>query len=115
VAIDGDTAVVGASYEDGGAGDPRTNSGAAYVYGRDEGGEGNWGQAEVLRAPDSQSGDHFGASVGIGGGTVVAGAPNEGGGEFTPLPHSGTVYLFAVGLPEPDGYLLYLPLVRRDP
>jgi hypothetical protein len=114
VAIDGDTVVVGASYEDGGAGDPLTDSGAVYLFGRDEGGAGNWGQAAMLRAPDGQSGDHFGASVAISGGFVVAGAPNEGGGEFTPLPHSGTVYLLATAPQASPGYVLYLPLVLRE-
>ena len=32
VAISGFTAIVGAPHEDGGPGDPRENSGAAYVY-----------------------------------------------------------------------------------
>jgi hypothetical protein len=117
VTVDGDTILAGASYEDGGAGDPRTDSGAAYLFGRDEGGAGNWGQEAILYAFDAQSGDHFGASVAISGDTVVAGAPNEGGGDFTPLPHTGTAYIFDLGPPPPPpppSHMLYLPLVLRD-
>ena len=39
VAVDGDTAVLGAHYEDAGGG----NAGAAYVFDRDQGGVDNWG------------------------------------------------------------------------
>ncbi|MCH8346643.1 MAG: FG-GAP repeat protein, partial [Chloroflexi bacterium] len=74
VAISGDIAVVGAIREDAG-GSPLDNFGAAYVFGRDEGGAGNWGELKKLTASDAQSLDHFGSSVAVSGDTVVVGAP----------------------------------------
>ena len=49
VAVSGDTAVAGAPYEDS-SGD---NSGAAYVFQRDQGGAGNWGEVKKLTASDA--------------------------------------------------------------
>ena len=44
VAVSGDTAVVGARYD----GDNGTGSGSAYVFERNEGGTGSWGQVAKL-------------------------------------------------------------------
>ncbi|MCH7811589.1 MAG: FG-GAP repeat protein, partial [Chloroflexi bacterium] len=44
VAVSGDTAVVGAFFEDAGG----TDAGAAYVFQRDQGGADNWGQVKKL-------------------------------------------------------------------
>jgi len=78
VAISGDTLVVGAPFEDGGAGDPLNAAGAAYVFERNQGGADNWGQVTILRASDRQAsdpfGDNFGSSVSISGDTLVVGA-----------------------------------------
>ena len=76
VAVSGDTAVVGASREDGGGSD----AGAAYVFRRDQGGAGIWGEVTKLTASDAQAGDFFGNSVAISGDTVVVGAYEEGTG-----------------------------------
>ncbi len=56
VAVSGDTAVVGAFGEDAGG----QYAGAAYVFGRDEGGADNWGEVKKLTASDAQAGDWFG-------------------------------------------------------
>jgi uncharacterized repeat protein (TIGR01451 family) len=94
VAISGDTVVVGASGEDGGPGDPRPFAGAAYVFGRNQGGSGSWGQVVKLVAGDPQTNDFFGGSVAISGDTVVVGANEEGGGPGNPMPYAGATYLF---------------------
>ena len=90
VAISGDTAVVGAHREAGGAGDPLGFAGAAYVFQRDHGGSDNWGEVVKLTASDSEAGDQFGESVAISGDTVVVGAlyENAGGAE------AGAAYVF---------------------
>jgi FG-GAP repeat len=85
VAVDGDSLVVGASREDSNglqANNTTFNSGAAYLYARLGT---NWNQQAYLKALfpgggfyDLDTGDAFGTSVGISGGTTVAGAPNEG-------------------------------------
>ena len=68
VALDGDTAVVGASTA------PDINAGAAYVFERDLGGADNWGGVTQLRASDQQANDYFGGSVAISGDRAVVGA-----------------------------------------
>ena len=73
VAISGETAVVGANVEDAGG---STNAGAAYVFRRDEGGAGNWGETKKLTASDAQAFDRFGNSV-VSGEIAVVGASRE--------------------------------------
>jgi hypothetical protein len=72
VSVSGDTAVVGAPTKNVGA---NTDQGAAYIYVR----TGTvWAQqGSSLPRTDAASGDQFGASVSISGGTVVVGAPNK--------------------------------------
>ncbi|TWT52953.1 hypothetical protein Pla22_05810 [Rubripirellula amarantea] len=70
VAIDGDTAVVGAQYD-------RENgfrAGAAYVFGRNQGGSNQWGRVAKLAGSDTVLRDLFGRSVDISGDTIVVGA-----------------------------------------
>jgi len=95
VAVAGGTLVVGAPYEDGGAGDPAPYAGAAYLFTRNRGGADNWGEAKILRASDAQAMDWFGYNVAISGETVVVGAYGEDGGAGAPLPEAGAAYLFA--------------------
>jgi hypothetical protein len=86
VAISGDYAIVGANYEDGGAGDPRTDSGTAYIFHRT--GDGTWDGGVKLVAPDAQADDRFGCSVAISGDYAIVGA-NGGSRSFT-----GAAYIF---------------------
>ena len=65
VAVDGDTAVVGA-YED------ESEKGAAYVLAKDS--SGAWSQVAKLTASDGEAGDIFGWSVAVDWDTVVVGA-----------------------------------------
>ena len=81
VALDGDTAVVGASSGDD---DNGVNSGSAYVYVRD--GTGNWSQQAKLLAADGAPGDAFGIRVALDGNTAVVGALSGS--------RSGSAYVF---------------------
>ncbi|MBL8804096.1 MAG: hypothetical protein JNN27_18980 [Planctomycetes bacterium] len=82
LAISGDTVVVGARMEDGGAvgvnGDGTSNaadgSGAAYVFVRSGT---TWSQQAYLKASNTGASDGFGAAVAIAGDTVVVGALSE--------------------------------------
>lgn len=73
VVIDGDTIVAAASSDD----EIDTSAGATYIFERDAGGPGNWGQVAKLTAPDAAAFDSFGASVAIAGATLVVGARND--------------------------------------
>ncbi|MCH8920375.1 MAG: FG-GAP repeat protein, partial [Chloroflexi bacterium] len=86
VAVDGDTAVVGAHLEDAGG----NAAGAAYVFGRNEGGADNWGEVAKLTASDAQGNDRFGWSVAVDGDTAVVGAYLED----TAANNAGAVYVF---------------------
>ncbi len=95
VSISGDTLIVGAYGEDGGAGDPASWAGAAYLFTRNQGGADNWGEVTILHASDPQTQDYFGESVSISGDTLIVGANAEDGGEGDPVSSAGTVYVFA--------------------
>jgi hypothetical protein len=85
VAIDGDTAVVGAFLANPNDND---NQGAAYVYVRT--GEG-WVQQAKLVAADGAVGHLFGRSVAIDGDTIAVGAAGAANGDVS---SSGAVYVF---------------------
>jgi len=88
VAIDGEFVVVGAFYEDG---DEKNNRGAAYIYGRNSGGQDVWGQVIKILASDAGDGDNFGFSVAIEGNFVVIAVPYE---ETEGNTDRGAVYIF---------------------
>ncbi len=69
VAIDGDTIVVSAYSAD-------SNTGAAYVFARNEGGQDSWGQMAHLTATSSLGVSYFGWTVAVDGDTIVVGAPS---------------------------------------
>ena len=71
VALDGDTALVGAP---GHAVGSLTSAGAAYVFSR---AGGVWTQAPELTMSDAASGDEAGATVALSGATVLIGAPDR--------------------------------------
>jgi hypothetical protein len=81
VAIEGDIAVVGASYRN-------SATGAVYVF-RKSGG--TWAEDQILEADDGDDGDYFGTSVAIADGIVFIGAPDASGGGVV---NSGAVYVF---------------------
>jgi hypothetical protein len=86
VGISGDTAIVGSNRND----DAGTDSGSAYVFGRDEGGADNWGEVKKLTASDAAAGDELGQSVAISGDTAVVGALKND----APGGDSGSAYVF---------------------
>ena len=67
VALDGNTAIVGAPYEDTG----KNNAGAAYLFTRTGS---TWTQQAKLLANDAQAADYFGRSVALDGDTAIVGA-----------------------------------------
>lgn len=73
VAIDGDTMVIGARWDD----DLGFKSGSAYIFVRDI--NRVWSQQAKLLANGGTAEDFFGDSVAISGDTVVIGAPYDGG------------------------------------
>jgi len=90
VAIDQDSALVGARFEDG-ASDGTTDAGAAYVFGRES--SGNWSETQVLRASNAGSGDRFGTVTAIGGDRAIVGAPLEDGSSDGNA-DAGAAYIF---------------------
>ncbi|MBI9107462.1 MAG: FG-GAP repeat protein [Spirochaetales bacterium] len=92
VGICGNNAIVGASFEDGGAGDPHNGSGAAYIFTND--GNDNWTETAILHASDAQSEDQFGSSVAISEDYAMVGADKEDGGDGNPADNAGAAYIF---------------------
>lgn len=99
VAIDGDTVVIGAIYEDSDGGSPEDNSaewaGAAYIFVR----EGDsWVQQAYLKAGNAEAQDGFGSAVAIDGDTVVISAMGESSNGSNPndnsAPGAGAAYVF---------------------
>ena len=88
LAIDGDTAVVGAPRGDTKDVDGNVitaDAGVVYVFARDA--QGVWRKAGTLTASDGATGDEFGISVAVDGNTVVVGAPGDESDE-------GSAYVF---------------------
>jgi hypothetical protein len=85
---EGDTAVVGARYEDTGAG----NAGAAYIFTRSDS---TWTEQAKIQASDKEASDWFGHSTSISGDgdTVVVGARQEDTGADA----AGAAYIFVAG------------------
>lgn len=69
VSISGDTAIIGAPYEE--VGNYKTNSGAAYVFNRIDD---VWVETQKLKPSDAEPEDRFGQIIEISGDTVVIGA-----------------------------------------
>jgi alpha-tubulin suppressor-like RCC1 family protein len=82
VALEGDTALIGARFEDEGGND----AGAAYVFTRTDD---DWRQQAKLIADDAQADNEFGFSVAIEGDAALIGAPGDEGGD-----RAGAAYVF---------------------
>jgi hypothetical protein len=82
IALDGDTALIGAVYSDG------LSRGGAYLFTYDEG---VWSQQQKLMASDSASADLFGWSVALAGDTAVIGASDAQVGSNE---EQGAAYIF---------------------
>ena len=86
VAVDGDTAVIGARQDD-------TSNGSAYVFTKVSG---VWSQKAKLTASDGAADDEFGISVAVDGDTVVVGAYKHNVGEGTGGANAGAAYLMSI-------------------
>ena len=105
--IDGDTAVVGADFDPAGG----LERGAAYVYYRDHGGPGAWGEVTKLMADDGADGARFGISVAIDGDLVAVGAFFDDDGAIF---DSGSAYVFDRNLGGADAWGQVAKLVASD-
>ncbi|HEU4665353.1 MAG TPA: hypothetical protein VFS55_15090 [Dokdonella sp.] len=90
IALDGDTAVIGASNERGAAQEPSV--GAAYVFGADA--NGTWTQAQRLASGDAHHWDLFGIAVGLAGDTIMVGVSQETWIDQNSGPGPGAVRVF---------------------
>jgi len=106
VAISGDNVVVGARYEDG----LGTNRGAAYVFGRNEGGTDNWGQVTKITASNPEDAAYFGYSVAVSGDFAVVGAYGENGTGT----NRGAVYVYDRTQGGPDAWGQVAKLTASD-
>jgi len=88
VSLDGDTLLVGAHNSDDAVG---ANTGAAYVFERNQGGADAWGQTQKLQASDRAPGDRFGIDVAIEGSHMVVGAHRKTVGGAA---NTGAAYFF---------------------
>ncbi|MBC8160991.1 MAG: FG-GAP repeat protein [Roseiflexaceae bacterium] len=92
VAIDGDTIVVGQPmYTLSSRAD---NSGAAFVFGRDQEGLNTWGKVARLVADSAEANSRFGSAVALDGATIVVGASNASSGGNTPVERTGAAFVF---------------------
>ena len=93
VALDGDTAVIGAYFDD----DNGSLSGSAYVFARTGG---VWTEQAKLLASDAAASNAFGMGVALDGDTAIIGAT---GNDNNNGPYSGSAYVFRLGPDDSDG------------
>ncbi len=89
VAVSGDAVLVGSPFDD----DVGANRGAAFLFGRNQGGANMWGQVTKFFASDSFLDDQFGSSVAIQDTTALVASPHQD----TQGANAGAVYQFAAG------------------
>ncbi len=98
VSINANTLLVGAQSEDEDAGGINTvfNAGSAYIFYKDQGGAGNWGQVKKIVASDRDVGDFFGSSVSLDADIALVGAFSEDEDELgaNTLSNAGSAYIF---------------------
>jgi hypothetical protein len=92
----GNIALISATSEDGGAGDPISGAGAAYIFERSGS---TWTEIRKLTASDAQAGDTLGGTARLNGdGTYAAiAAAFEDGGAGDPISNSGALYIYEAG------------------
>lgn len=88
VAVSGDTAVVGSDLDDVGA---NGNQGSVYIFERNLGGAGNWGELRKVVASDGATTDQFGEAVAIDGDTLIVGAFTD---DVASNNNQGSAYIF---------------------
>lgn len=103
IAIEGETAVVGAYSNDGLVGNLQIDRGAAYVFEKDQGGPDAWGLIKKITASDGETNDEFGSNVEIDEDTIVVGAPDHLVSP-SPIYHAGAVYTYERDLGGPENW-----------
>ena len=88
VTVSNTLVVVGAQLADVGS---FVDSGAVYLYERDQGGAGLWGQTRKITVINTNAADHFGAAISVSGDSLVVGTPLADVGAFG---DAGAVYIF---------------------
>ena len=88
VGISEDTAIAGAY---GAKSGPNSSAGQAYIFQKDAGGTGKWGQVSILNASDRANYAQFGYSVGISGDKSFIGANHATWGYYSVV---GQAYIF---------------------
>ena len=91
VALNGDTAVVGAYGDDISCSGTEVDCGSAYVYTRQGS---TWTQQKKLVADDANQQDYFGRSIGLDGDTLVIGAYQDDGTCFKTDLNCGAAYIY---------------------
>ncbi|WP_439585380.1 T9SS type A sorting domain-containing protein [Dyadobacter bucti] len=100
VAISGDYVIVGAPQRDEDSVNVSTttltNTGAAFIYKKDQGGPNRWGLVKKLNASYKNGDEEFGVSVHINGDYAIVGAhrESEDAANASPLSHAGAAYIF---------------------
>jgi len=104
VSIDGDYVIVGAYLEDqdSDGNNAVSQSGAAYIFKKDQGGADNWGLVKKITATNRNIDDWFGYSVSISSEYAIVGAWREDDdvAEANPLSEAGSAYIFYKGVGE---------------
>ncbi|MCB8943691.1 MAG: DUF11 domain-containing protein [Ardenticatenaceae bacterium] len=112
VDVEADTLVVGAN-ENGleGSPIPTAGPGSVYIFYRNQGGTGNWGEVRKLTADDGANGDNFGVTVAINGDTVIVGAQLD---NHSGLTNAGAAYVFERDWGGADNWGQVAKLVAAD-
>jgi hypothetical protein len=108
VAISGDVVSVGApnEFKDVNGANPWPATGAAYVFTKNQGGTGNWGQLKRIVASDRSSYSRFGESIAASGDDIVVSAPLDSR-DITgnnPVGWAGSIYMINKNQGGPDNW-----------
>lgn len=91
--------------------DPPENAGAAFLFGRDQGGTGMWGHIKSFAQPEPQAQDWFGEGVALTGSLAVIGARWDA----TTVPGSGAAFIYERDHAGPESWGLRFPLQADEP
>ncbi len=105
LAVDGDTVLVGAPLHAGLL--PR--QGAVYVFARDQGGPGNWGEVAKFTPGSAAQGALFGFALDVDGDQLLVGAP------YQHLSLQGAAYLYRRDRASPSGWAPVKKISSADP
>jgi hypothetical protein len=118
LALEDTILAVGAYGQDENSGnqDSLSMSGCVYIFYKDRGGIGNWGQVQMITASDRGANDNFGSSVTISGEKIVAGAFYDDEDPFGQdyQWNSGSAYIFSMDEGGTDNWGELQKLVASD-